>query len=916
MGLPVAVFELGNASNGTQALFMIEQYPGIDYIKYVDLIKSASSSTAGTTSFPIITKEKLVALCELSSSERDRKLIKYAMCADLSNKKAKKYGISDWNRQKNEIESAIIRVEEIRKQINELASIEEATVLRNYGIEIESDDESLVSTESGETCTWLSEKEFESEDDSESDQDGKMADDCISDSPINPNRERNENVPPDPPECSVPSFEHLMCILRQSKLNWFLFVENVATATRTLSADVRSQLLSNFAYFLSSSDLTEDEEKQVEESRQSFLLYQRDRIENDRTVNMLQGTVCSDSESDNPDEWIDVPDIRAEAGKKLIQKTRRSIRQKAKRRIATRIAEECLLKRRIPKRVGRVLRDFPDIGKEIEQFVQSRRVGADAWRRTGILTFDGNIKQGQKVTFKRIKEHLEKKYKTTFSYGTIVQLCVVRNKRRLSAKRYKGVARITCRRARKGFSLRFNPDAHWSCSLYKGLNKVQLHDGTDKCVFNRDDAAGFRLDTTYTHKQNKLVSSSNSTEVTTRTDFVNKYSSVLQVTSYLIMETENTSDLCAAVVKGQASFNKNPAQHLSDLTMLQNVESFKDAFNKDVECVRVDGAADEGPGHEEVQFYWTERHLSKVCTIVSTRHSGGSYLNKVELLNGCISVAHSNVFIPSTLNGPCHAADGSIDEEKVKSNQDTASDVYIDRVSGATFNERKIYFTKGASDAQADYNQSRRDHLLTFLKGNKEQKAILKKEQPTLFKYFEEVWMVRNSHMLKGLPSQYIFALLLCYKKDCIHKLCQKGKPDEDRRWYKDGPLLSHIPLPIPDPKRPWGSNTCTECQSFCAGHFLSPEEHFKHVSEYGTKDCHFSPPSQVIKTEFNKKARQAQPLDEATKICLPKKTLLNKEEVEMWVDHLSCLAEHRRAGAKKAAKTRAKNKGTHVVVI
>jgi hypothetical protein len=68
------------------------------------------------------------------------------------------------------------------------------------------------------------------------------------------------------------------------------------------------------------------------------------------------------------------------------------------------------------------------------------------------------------------------------------------------------------------------------------------------------------------------------------------------------------------------------------------------------------------------------------------------------------------------------------------------------------FNERKIYFTKVASDAQADYNQSRRDHLLTFLKGSKEQKAILEKEQPTLFKYFKEVWMVRNSHMLKGLP--------------------------------------------------------------------------------------------------------------------------------------------------------------------
>ena len=117
--------------------------------------------------------------------------------------------------------------------------------------------------------------------------------------------------------------------------------------------------------------------------------------------------MCSDSESDNPDEWIDV-DLRTDAGKKLIQKERR-IRQKAKRR-------------KIPKRVGRVLRVFPDIGKKIEKFVQSKRVSADAWPRTGILTFDGNVKQGQKVTYKRIKQHLEEKYNTTFGYGTIVQL--------------------------------------------------------------------------------------------------------------------------------------------------------------------------------------------------------------------------------------------------------------------------------------------------------------------------------------------------------------------------------------------------------------------------------------------------------------------------------------------------------------
>lgn len=75
---------------------------------------------------------------------------------------------------------------------------------------------------------------------------------------------------------------------------------------------------------------------------------------------MLEGIVCPASELDNPDEWIDVLNLRPEAGKKLIQRERRRIRQKAKRQAAKRVAEECLLKPKIPKRVGRVLRDFPD----------------------------------------------------------------------------------------------------------------------------------------------------------------------------------------------------------------------------------------------------------------------------------------------------------------------------------------------------------------------------------------------------------------------------------------------------------------------------------------------------------------------------------------------------------------------------
>jgi len=128
-------------------------------------------------------------------------------------------------------------------------------------------------------------------------------------------------------------------------------------------------------------------------------------------------------------------------------------------------------------------------------------VGANAWRRTGILTFDGNLKVKKKCTFRRIQEHLESVYHRHLSYGTVVQLCVARNRRRLSSKRYHGVAQVTSRRARKGFQLKFNLDSHWSSALYRSLSVLQYTNGSDICNINRDDVSGFRLDTLTTHHQ-------------------------------------------------------------------------------------------------------------------------------------------------------------------------------------------------------------------------------------------------------------------------------------------------------------------------------------------------------------------------------------------------------------------------------
>lgn len=196
---------------------------------------------------------------------------------------------------------------------------------------------------------------------------------------------------------------------------------------------------------------------------------------------------------------------------------------------------------------------------------------------------------------------------------------------------------------------------------------------------------------------------------------------------------------------------------------------------KEIECVRVDGGADKGPVHHEFQFLWTERHVSRPTkiTMVTTRCSGDSYLNRVELQNGCLSKGHSNTFIPSTLCGSPFSEDGGIDEAKYKANMSATLDQYIERVDGTSCMKTRIHLSRGAED---HIFVKRRPQLLVFLKGSKKDKEDLKQKKPTLYNYFSEIWQVRNNHVDESLPLNYVFMLKCCGRKGCPHPLCLKGK--------------------------------------------------------------------------------------------------------------------------------------------
>ena len=119
-------------------------------------------------------------------------------------------------------------------------------------------------------------------------------------------------------------------------------------------------------------------------------------------------------------------------------------------------------------------------------------------------------------------------------------MCIARNRRRRSAALYKGVANVIQRRARKGFSLKYNPDQHWSSAFYAARDELQYKDGRNIVNLGRDDQADVRLDTMTTHKLHSTLDIKGSEPLTTYTDYVNKYPSTLQTTSYNFPSTQAT----------------------------------------------------------------------------------------------------------------------------------------------------------------------------------------------------------------------------------------------------------------------------------------------------------------------------------------------------------------------------------------
>ena len=366
-----------------------------------------------------ITKEEVKRLLNLAYSESEKERLKYSIIksSGLSTSKAKRlYGFQDMNRRMVKVEDAAEKAYNIRVAIEKIAHIKEKALVQALGIALSS--ESKTSESESEDESEKSESLFEIiqiNENSTSDDNGLSASLKVSEGKslscgsgsANRNPELDKNSP------------KLLDILRKCDLNWLQFKSVARESMKDIPSEIFEEMITCFYDGLSSFGISELDASIV---RQSHCVYEIRKSQIEREIDIEEGNVISESDESSSD--FDTRSLGELAspfdseGQVLIKKRRAAIRRKATRDAKRRVAEERLLKRRKSKKVSRILQDCPDIGKTIEDFVQQCGAGADAWRRTGVITFDGNKKIGKKPTFRRVEEHLERKYQSYAWQGT------------------------------------------------------------------------------------------------------------------------------------------------------------------------------------------------------------------------------------------------------------------------------------------------------------------------------------------------------------------------------------------------------------------------------------------------------------------------------------------------------------------
>lgn len=120
-------------------------------------------------------------------------------------------------------------------------------------------------------------------------------------------------------------------------------------------------------------------------SLEAFVLDEEVTVNLQRQANTLNGLIVSECDRDDPSSVQASKSPLDPNLMSLVQKKRKAIRRQRKHLVAKKISEHNFLCRKTSKHEDTILKKYPDIGEKIEEYVREQNVGADKWRRTGVL---------------------------------------------------------------------------------------------------------------------------------------------------------------------------------------------------------------------------------------------------------------------------------------------------------------------------------------------------------------------------------------------------------------------------------------------------------------------------------------------------------------------------------------------------
>lgn len=361
--IPVAAIRCGNPASGKSKVFLMEVIPGGSdiYQKGIDFYLQGTQQAQLNIGTPSMTKDDLKNLLCLAQSDGERECIKYAVfkSSGLTPTAARKfYGFQDVTKRIEKVEQALSEALHIRKAIQDLAEMKDKAILLSQGIDLP------------ESCS--SSEDLES-------------DDSCNDSPIPhflvPQTEESNEV-----TCTLTPIPQLKEIVTRSKSNFFQITEEVESIMeKSLSSEELNVL---FWEVLSLPESSYDSYL-IHQSYRALIASSAESLPDSNVVELVNGNIITDSESDDPEKWL-LAAVSKEEKIEMITKQRATLKRKMQRERAKCIASKKFLSRKVSSKVRGLVSKFPNIGKDIEKFVSERGVGADHWRRTGVLTFDGN----------------------------------------------------------------------------------------------------------------------------------------------------------------------------------------------------------------------------------------------------------------------------------------------------------------------------------------------------------------------------------------------------------------------------------------------------------------------------------------------------------------------------------------------